>query len=105
MGLMAGHMTDRITTIEEVAGAQPDIEGNKPTTTTTNVPALVEFRQRLIRTATGETKPSRATLCTERKVTAGTLIILPGETTPQAVLEMSIIRGLGGVEDHREVYL
>jgi hypothetical protein len=102
MGLMSGYMTDRITTID--LGA-PDLYGNQPTTTTEDVPALVEFRQRLIRTAMGEQKASRATVSTERQVTAGTLIILPGEEGAQPILDMSIIRGLGGVEDHREVYL
>jgi hypothetical protein len=102
MGLMAGHMVHRITVQRQGA---PDREGNRTPQTWTNVPARAEPSNRLIRTANGEEKPSRAFLATEFAVQVGDLITVPGETKAQSVLDVRPVSGLGGAEDHREVYL
>jgi hypothetical protein len=80
-----------------------DDDGNPQGVTTTNVPARIEYRQQLIRTATGEQKPSRATVTLEAnprfggiaQVWTGDILTLP-DGSVQPVLDAAPNDGLGG---------
>jgi hypothetical protein len=106
VSLAAGYMTQRMTVTEPGEG-EPDIWGNRPLRITPDVPCRVDYGNRLIRTATGEQVASRASVITCYPVKVGALLTLPGEDPerPLTVLEVRIVSGLGGAEDHREVYL
>lgn len=102
MSLAAAYMVHKIT-ITRLSG-EPDIEGNLPTQTWEDQPARVEYGNRLIRTASGEQKPSRASLITSFAVKVGDTITLP-DGASQAAMDVRPISGLGGAISHYEVYL
>ena len=81
-----------------------DAMGALTGTTTTNIPASVEYASRLIQTAASEQKVSRAVITTRHHVQIGDIITLPDGTT-QTTIDVRPVNGLGGRESHREVYL
>jgi hypothetical protein len=102
VGLASGYMTQRIS-ITRQKGA-PDIYGNTSIQTFASIPARVNYANRLIRTASGEQKPSMADVTTDFAILVGDVITLPnGESQP--TMRVNPVAGLGGAIDHYEVYL
>lgn len=100
--MIGPRMTDRITVFHPTG---VDVEGAQTGVTTENVPARVDYRNTLIRNQNGDQVVSRALVETGHPVVVGDLITLPGEITAQPAIDVRIIKGLGGKESHREVYL
>lgn len=99
---MIGPRSPHRITVFHPAGSD---EWGVPTgTTTANVKARVEYSTRYIRNAAGEQVVSRAQVVTEHAVTVGDTITLPDGTQQQA-MDVRPVSGLGGTEDHREIYL